>query len=83
MTESTILLLACLAVIALMAFLIYVSNSSRSSAVATLGEIRRALDQILAGGHRVEDTLAKQRRVLNDAHKKIHAVSEGFRKRPS
>ena len=50
MTESTIVLLVCLAVIALMAILIYVSSRGQSSALTAIGEVRRTLDQILAGG---------------------------------
>jgi hypothetical protein len=77
MTESTIVLLASLAVIALMAVLIYVSNRGRTAA---LKNIHRRLDQILAGYRRIEHDLAKHRRVLNDAHKQIHAVSKGLEK---
>ena len=80
MTESTIVLLVCLAVIALMAILIYVSSHSRTSAIEAICEIRRTLDQLLAGSHRIEETLAQHRRVLNDAHKQIHAVSKGLEK---
>jgi ABC-type nickel/cobalt efflux system permease component RcnA len=80
MMESTILQLACLAVIALMAVLIYVASRGR---IAALKDMRRDLDQILAGNHNIERTLADHRHVLNDAHKKIHAVSKGLEKRAS
>lgn len=78
MTESTIVPLACLAVIALMAILIYVSNRGRISALEAISEIRRTLDQILAGSRHIEETLAQHRRVLN--HKQIHAVTKGLEK---
>jgi len=80
MTESTIVLLVCLAVIALMAILIYVSSRGQSSALSAIGEVRRTLDQILAGGRNLEHMLTQQRSVLNDAHRKIHAVTKGLEK---
>ena len=80
MTESTIVLLVCLAVIALMAILIYVSSRGQSSALSAIGEIRRTLDQIVAGGRNLEHMLTEQRSVLNDAHRKIHAVTKGLEK---
>jgi len=80
MTESTIVLLVCLAVIALMAILIYVSSRGQSSALSAIGEARRTLDQIVAGGRNLEHMLTEQRSVLNDAHRKIHAVTKGLEK---
>jgi hypothetical protein len=80
MTESTIVLLVCLAVIALMAILIYVSSRGQSSALSAVGEVRRTLDQIVAGGRNLEHMLTQQRSVLNDAHRKIHAVTKGLEK---
>ena len=80
MTESTIVLLVCLAVIALMAILIYVSSRGQSSALSAIGEVRRTLDQIVAGGRNLKHMLTEQRSVLNDAHRKIHAVTKGLEK---
>ena len=80
MTESTIVLLVCLTVIALMAILIYVSSRGQSSALSAIGEVRRTLDQIVAGGRNIEHMLTQQRSVLNDAHRKIHAVTKGLEK---
>jgi len=80
MTESTIVLLVCLAIIALMAILIYVSSRGQSSALSAIGEARRTLDQIVAGGRNLEHMLTEQRSVLNDAHRKIHAVTKGLEK---
>ena len=80
MTESMIVLLVCLAVIALMAILIYVSSRGQSSALSAIGEVRRTLDQIVAGGRNLEHMLTQQRSVLNDAHRKIHAVTKGLEK---
>jgi hypothetical protein len=77
MNESTIFLPACLAVIALMAVLIYLSNCGRTAA---LKNIHRRVDQIMAGNRRIEHDLAQHRRVLNDGHKQIHAVSKGLEK---
>ena len=80
MTEQTIILLVCLAVIAVPAILIYVSSRSQASALAAICEARRNLDQILAGTLNFEEALKQNRRVLNNAHKQIHAVSKGLEK---
>ena len=83
MTEHSIVLLAGLAIIATLAVLIYLSSRSQESALTGTCELRRTLDQILAGNRKIEATLEQQRHVLNDAHKRIHAVSKGLEKRPS
>jgi hypothetical protein len=80
MSEQTIVLLASLAVAAALAVLIYRSSRSQASVLAVVCELRRNLDQILAGTHNIEKTLKQHRRVLNDAHKQIHAVSKGLEK---
>jgi hypothetical protein len=81
MTDTTILLMACLAVIGLMARLIYAASRGRSSTLTEVCEIRRDLDRLLAGSRSIEDTLERHRRVLYDAHKKIHeAVTKGLEK---
>jgi hypothetical protein len=80
MTEHAIVLLVCLAVIAVMAVLIYVAGRGRASDSASICEIRRTLDQILAGNRDIETTLKQHRRVLYDAHKQIHAVQKGLQK---
>lgn len=47
------------------------------------GELREALDKILANNQNIELALEQQRRILNDAHKRISAVTKGLEKRPS
>jgi hypothetical protein len=42
--------------------------------------ICRTLDQILARGRNLEHMLTEKRSVLNDAHRKIHAVTKGLEK---
>jgi len=81
MTESTIVLLVCLAVIALMAILIYVSSRGQSSALSAIGEVRRTLDQIVAGGRNLEHMLTQQRSVLNDATEKSMLLQKGSKNR--
>ena len=83
MTEHSIVLLAGWAIIATLAVLIYLSSRGQESALTVICEVRRTLDQILANNRRIEGTLEQQRHVLNDAHKRIHAVSRGLEKRPS
>jgi hypothetical protein len=74
-------LLVCLAVIGLMARLIYRAGRGRSSTLTEVCEIRRDLDKILAGSRRIEAALERDRHVLYDAHKKIHqAVTKGLEK---
>jgi len=76
MTEYSVVLLACLAIVAVLAVLIYASSRNR---VETC-ELRRALDRTLDTARHIEAALDQQRRVLYDAHKKIHAVSKGLQK---
>ena len=80
MTEQSIVLLVCLAVIAVMAILIYVGGRRQVSALTVFCDLRRGLDQILAGNREIQATLEQHRRVLNDAHKQIHAVTKGLQK---
>ena len=74
MTEETMLPLIYLVIITLLAILIYVINRSQLS----ICELRRTLDQILAGTRSIETALEHQRRVLNDAHKKITGVTKSL-----
>ena len=80
MTDYSIILMFCLAIIALMAILIYRSNCSQESSLADVRELRQTLDQVLAGTRSIESTLEKHRRVLYDAHKQISAVTKGVKK---
>jgi len=83
MTETTILLLASLAVIALMAILIYVASRHPASMIENIAEIRRGLDLLLASNRNIEATLKRHGYVLFDAHKKIHeVVTKGLAKPP-
>jgi hypothetical protein len=79
MTEHSIVLLVGLGVIVTLAVLIYLSTRNQESTQP----VRQILDQILAGNRSIERSLEQQRRILNDAHKRIHAVSKGLEKRPS
>jgi len=80
MNEPSIVLLVCLAIIAIMAILIYVAGRGTASALTSICEVRRTLDQILAGNRNIETTLEQHRRVLYDAHKQIHTVTKGLEK---
>ena len=77
MTEHSVVLLVCLAVIAVLAVLIYVSGRGQISALTAVCEIRQTLNQILTNNHDIERSLKQQRRVLYDAHKRISAVTKG------
>ena len=78
MTEHSIVLIAGLAVIVTLTVLIYLSTRNQESTQP----VRQILDQILAGNRSIEKTLEQQRRVLNDTHKRIHAVSKGLENAP-
>ncbi len=80
MNEPSVVLLAFLVIIAIMAVLIYVAGRGTASALANISGLRRTLDQILAGSRNIESTLEQHRRVLYDAHKQIHTVTKGLRK---
>ena len=80
MTEHSIVLLVYLVIIGILAILIYVINRGQVSALKAVCEVRRTLDQILAGNRSIETTLEQHRHVLYDAHKRIHAVTKGLEK---
>ena len=83
MSEQSIVLLACLAIVAVLAVLIYVMSRSQAEALSTICELRRGLDQIAANNRNQEQTLKLHGHVLYDAHKRICAVSKSLEKRPS
>jgi hypothetical protein len=83
MTEHSIVLLAGLAIVATLALLLYLASRGQESAQTMTCELRRTLDQILAGNRNIEKALEQQRHILNDTHKPVHAVSKGLEKRPS
>ena len=80
MTEHSVVLLVCLAVIVVLAILIYVSSRSQLSDLARICDLRLALNQIVADTQNIERSLRQQRGVLNDTHKQICAVTKGLRK---
>ena len=80
MTEHMLVLLVCLAVIVVVAILLYVSGRSQASALAGICEARLALNQILANTNTIENSLQQQRHVLYDADKRISSVTKGVSK---
>lgn len=77
MTDNTLTLCICMVVYALLVLLILAPARRQPPNASTRGELRRALDQILANTRNIELALEQHRRVLNDAHKRITAVSQG------
>jgi len=53
---------------------------SQASALTNICDIRTTLGQILASEREIRLSLEQQRRVLFDAHKRIHAVTKGLEK---
>ena len=79
MNEHSIVLLVCLVVIVILATLLYAAGWGYLAALAKFGELGIILRQILAETHEMDLSLQQQRRVLYDAHKRIHAVTKGLR----
>ena len=77
MTEHSVVLFICLAVIVVLAALLYAAGRGYLSALTGVGELRATLSQILADTQMIELSLRQQRRVLYDAHKRISAVTKG------
>ena len=77
MNENTVVLFICMGIFALLAYLIHASSRDQTSAAPSNYELRSTLDQILSLTRNIERALDQQRRVLNDAHKKICAVTKG------
>jgi len=80
MTEHSIVLLVCLAVILILAALLYAAGRGYLSALTDLGELRATLSRVLADTQTIELSLRQQRRVLYDAHRRISAVTKGLEK---
>jgi len=77
MTEQLLVLLVCLPVIVVMAVLLYASNRDQISALMAAGEIQRTMQQVLNNTQKIDRSLDDQRRILNDAHKRISSVTKG------
>ena len=77
MNEHALVLLVCLAVIVMLAILVYVSTRGQIAALKDVCEARLTLQQILANTEKIDQSLRDQRRVLFDAHKRISAVTKG------
>ena len=77
MTEHLLVLLVFLAVIVVLAILIYVAGRGQISALTAICELRQTLQQILANTEKIDRSLHDQRRVLYDAHKRISSVTKG------
>ena len=77
MTEHLLVLLVCLAVITVLAILIYVASRGQISALAAVCELRQTLQQVLANTEKIDRSLHDQRRILCDAHKRISSLTKG------
>ncbi len=80
MTEHLLVLLVCLAVIVVLAVLLYGASRSQISALTAVGELRLTQQQILAKTEKIDRELNDQRHVLYDAHKRISSVTKGVGK---
>ena len=77
MNEQLLVLLVCLAVIIVLAALLYAAGRGYLAALTGVGELRSTLSQILASAQNIDQSLRQQRRVLYDAHKRISSVTKG------
>ena len=80
MNEPIMVLLVCLAVILVLAALLYAVGRNYVSALAGIAELRATVARILAHTQNIDDSLRQQRRVLYDAHRRISAVTKGSEK---
>jgi hypothetical protein len=71
MNEHLLVLLVCLAIIVVLAILIYVAGRGQIAALSAVYEVRLALQQILANTQMIDNSLRDQRCILCDAHKRI------------
>ena len=76
MTDNILILCICMGIYALLVLLILVPARRQPPNASAVGELRPALNQIPASARNIEFFLEQQRRVLNDAHKRISAVSQ-------
>ncbi len=70
-------LLVCLAVIVVLAALLYAAGRGYLAALTGIGELRSTLSQIHGSVQNIDLSLHQQRRVLYDAHKRISSVTKG------
>ena len=77
MNEPIMVLLVCLAVILVLAALLYAVGRNYVSALSSIAELRATVARILAHTQNIDDSLRQQRRVLYDAHRRISAVTKG------
>jgi len=82
MTDNAVVFV-CTQIFTLLALLILVPTPRQLAKIFAMRALLRDLDQLLARTRNIERTLEQHRRVLNDAHKRISAVSKGLEKRPS
>jgi hypothetical protein len=80
MNDHALALLICLAVILLLAALLYSASRGQVAALTTICDVRQTLRQIMANTEKIDQSLDHQRPVLNDAHKRIYAVTKGAQK---
>jgi hypothetical protein len=80
MTEPSIALLVCLALIVVLAILIYSSGRGQATALAGICDVRQNLSQTLTSTRNIELSMKKQRHVINDMHKRIYTVTKGVPK---
>ena len=83
MNEHALALFVCLAVIVVLAALLYAAGRGYLTAINGIGELRGILAQILAHTQNTDLSLRQQRRVLYDAHKRLCAVTKGVEKTAS
>jgi len=80
MTEPSIVLLVCVAVIVVLAALLYAAGRGYLAALSSVGELRATLSRVQADTQNMDQSLRQQRRVLYDAHRRISTVTKGLQK---
>ena len=83
MSDNDVVVFVCTEIFALLALTILVPAPRQLEKILAVRKLRRELGQLLASMRNIERTLEQHRRVLNDAHKHIAAVTKGVGKSPS
>jgi hypothetical protein len=82
MNQDWFVLLVCLVVILTLAALLYAAGRGYHSALTSIGEFRSSLEQIRLDTEKIHHAIQIQKPVLNDAHKRICAVTKGLQNLP-
>ena len=80
MNQEWLVLLVCLAVIAILAALLYAAGRAYMAAVTSIADLRSSLDKVHLEAEEIRHAIQLQKPVLYDAHRRISAVTKALAK---